>query len=309
VYANTLQTFWAIAAGEQAGLPTIWNVHESEPWQTYFDFLPPDLKALSYRCFAFPYRIVFVANATRQAWAALESAFNYTVIHNGLDRARLEARLRHVNRNETRERLGVLESEVAIVLIGTVCERKGQLDLIEALAQLAPAAADRVKAFIVGDRPGEYSAKLHQAAQRLPANLSNRVTIVAETTDVASYLKAADIAVCASRIESFPRVILEAMVAGLPIVTTPVFGIREQIREDVNGLFFEPGSVATLASILQRVILDDELRDRLASNSRPVLDSLTSYSEMLHQYGEIFREAKGSLGDYATTTISVAAAE
>jgi O-antigen biosynthesis protein len=41
IYANTLQTFWVIAAAETVGIPTLWNVHESEAWQTYFDFLRP----------------------------------------------------------------------------------------------------------------------------------------------------------------------------------------------------------------------------------------------------------------------------
>ena len=43
VYANTLQAFWAIAVAERAGLPGIWNVRESEPWQSYFDYLTPEI--------------------------------------------------------------------------------------------------------------------------------------------------------------------------------------------------------------------------------------------------------------------------
>ncbi|MBK9113847.1 MAG: hypothetical protein IPM88_19915 [Nitrospira sp.] len=40
VYANTLQSFYAVAAAHQARLPSVWNPRESEPWQTYFDYLP-----------------------------------------------------------------------------------------------------------------------------------------------------------------------------------------------------------------------------------------------------------------------------
>ena len=45
VHANTLRTFWAVAAARRAGVPSVWSVHESEPWQTNFDHLPTDLAA------------------------------------------------------------------------------------------------------------------------------------------------------------------------------------------------------------------------------------------------------------------------
>ena len=93
------------------------------------------------------------------------------------------------------------------------------------------------------------------------------MTLVPETADVARYFLAADVFVCTSRVESYPRVILEAMAWGLPIVTTPVFGIREQVREDVNGIFYEPGDVEALAGAIARLVTDNELRARLADNA------------------------------------------
>ena len=41
VHANTLRTFWAIEAARIAGIPSVWSVHESERWQTYFNDQPP----------------------------------------------------------------------------------------------------------------------------------------------------------------------------------------------------------------------------------------------------------------------------
>ena len=73
VHANTLVSYFAIAAAQRAGLPSLWSVHESEPWQTYFDFLPKSLRGRAYQCFRFPYRVVFVADATRRAWSDLDA--------------------------------------------------------------------------------------------------------------------------------------------------------------------------------------------------------------------------------------------
>ena len=64
VHGNTLMSYFAVAAAQRAGLPSLWSVHESEPWQTYFQFLAEALRHRAYECFRFPYRIVFVAEAS-----------------------------------------------------------------------------------------------------------------------------------------------------------------------------------------------------------------------------------------------------
>jgi glycosyltransferase involved in cell wall biosynthesis len=109
--------------------------------------------------------------------------------------------------------------------------------------------------------------------------------------DTALYYRAADIFVCTSKIESFPRVILEAMAYELPIITTPAYGIREQVRPGVNGLFYESGNAAQLAGTISELISDPPLRSRLAGNSKLVLATLTTFEEMIEQYACALREA------------------
>ncbi len=296
VYANTLQNFWAIDAAEKTRLPTIWNSRESEPWETYFDWLPPHIRERAYQAFDHPYRIIFVSAATRQVWTPVERAYNFTVIHNGLDRSRFDTQLAGFSRSKARAALGLAPEELAVVLVGTVCERKGQVDLVKAVAQMAPPLLERFKFFIVGDRPGPYSEELKNEWRALAPDAQRRVEIVPENGQIAKYFRAADISVCTSRIESYPRVVLEAMAAGLPIVTTPVFGTREQVKEGVNALLYEPGNVSALAAHLTRLAGDPELRTTLANNSTLVLASLTTYPEMIRRYGQIFNEARFSKG-------------
>ena len=50
VHANTLQVFWAIEAARLAGVPSVWSVHESEPWTTYFDDFPQQNAASALAC-------------------------------------------------------------------------------------------------------------------------------------------------------------------------------------------------------------------------------------------------------------------
>ena len=70
--ANTLQTFWVIAAAETIGVPTLWNVHESEAVAELFRLPMPGASGESLTgCFASPYRVVFGSNATRRVLGAL----------------------------------------------------------------------------------------------------------------------------------------------------------------------------------------------------------------------------------------------
>jgi GT2 family glycosyltransferase len=291
VYGNTLQTFYAIDAARRLGLPSVWNPRESEPWHSYFRQYPDALAIRALASYAFPYRVVFVAHATAAGSAEIDTRSNFAVVHNGIDRRRLVAAASDVDRAAARASLGIGPDDIAFLLVGTVCERKGQHDLARALAHVPRNVALRVRALFVGDRAGPYSRALADLIAALPEDRRRRATIVPETGAVAPYFVAADVFVCTSRVESYPRVILEAMAHGLPIVTTPVFGVREQVREDVNGIFYEPGDVAGLAAAIARIAGDDALRARLAAAAVPVLDSLTDFDGMVEQYGRIFVEA------------------
>lgn len=291
IYANTLQSFYAVAAAQIAGIPSVWNPRESEPWQTYFDYLPDGVIQKAYDCFASPYRVVFVADATRDAYAALNTRHNFTVVRNGLDQTRIQQTSEEWLPAPARQSIGACDGEVVILLLGTVCPRKGQQDLVKALAQLSPDLQKRVRCYIVGDRPSEYSAGLHALVAQLPSELRSRMHLVPETRQTARYYRAADLFVCTSQLESYPRVVLEAMAYGLPIVTTPVFGIREQVREGVNALFYEAGDSGALADRLRRLLQDEALRARLASKSASVLALGTDFDEMVSSYAEIFAEA------------------
>lgn len=296
VYGNTLEAFYGIEAARAAGIPSVWNVHESEPFTTYFARFGQAIAGEALACFQWPYRVIFVSEATRQAYRPLESRHNFTVIHNGLDYAALQRAAAGLPRAAARARLNVAASDAVILLLGTVCERKGQLDLAQALAHLPAEWHERVRVFIVGDRPSAYSRSVHQAVQALPAALRARATIVRETHEVLPYYRAADIFVCTSRVESFPRVILEAMACGVAIVTTPVWGIAEQVQPEVNGLFYTPGAIRELAAALVRLLESPALREKFVDHGLHVLRRLNSYEDMTDAYTQIFREAYGAGG-------------
>ncbi len=303
VYANTLENFLMIDCAQQKAVPCVWNIHESEPWQTYFDGLGSEIAARALECFQFPYRVIFVADATRNLYQSLNSDHNFTVIHNGLDIQRLLQASEQFTKTEARTTLNIAEDEIVILLLGTVCERKGQKDLVKALPLLSPQYHSKIRCFIVGDRPSLYSTELAQLVNQLSDTLKHRLTVVSETPETAQYFRAADIFVCTSRIESYPRVIMEAMGYNLPIITTPVFGIPEQVRPEINGLFYTPHQPEELAKCLTLLLEDQELRQQFAENSKYVLESLNTFEEMTQSYLEIFQESY-FINPYPSQTVS-----
>lgn len=99
---------------------------------------------------------------------------------------------------------------------------------------------------------------------------------------LAAYYRAADLYVHASRADTFPNVVVEALACGTPVVATAIGGIPEQIRglrsneddslntytrADATGVLVPPGNPEILAEALRALLQDDELRARLASNA------------------------------------------
>ena len=125
----------------------------------------------------------------------------------------------------------------------------------------------------------------------LPGRKSEKVEIIPITERISRYYLASDILAFPSRMESFPRVIMEAMQTALAIVTTPVFGIREMVSDEVSALFFPPGEIGAFADRMQRVLESKPLRERLGRNAKISLGKLPTPKEMIDQYEDLFLEA------------------
>ncbi len=291
VYGNTLPTFYAIHAAKEAGLPSIWNPRESEPWSTYFEVFGDGITLPALRCFSYPYRVVFVANTTREKFLPLNTHHNFIAIRNGLDTDKFTASLGRWTREQARRELNIADDEMMILLLGTVCARKGQIDLVEAVVCLDDKRIRKIRCFIVGDRDDRYSVRLKAKHQSLSRQRASRIKIIPETPDTALYYAAADVFVCTSRFESFPRVILEAMAAGLPVIATPAYGITEQVQRGVNGLFYQAGDAQGLAANIAEFLDNPDRRQTMAANSKYALASLIDYDSMVEAYGKVFREA------------------
>jgi len=291
VFVNTLLNFPAILAAELAGVPSVWNPRESEPWDSYFRFLPDPVAQRAIAAIGLPKKVVFVAQATRKVWNTFDVDGRFEVILNGINLNRFPLRNDATERARCRTALGLNAGSIAILCVGTLCDRKGQMDLVEAFAALPEVISSRVQILLVGDDQGDYAEAIKNKCRSLPVNLRGGVQIISPTESVASFYAAVDIFVLSSKVESFPRVVLEAMAFGLPIITTPVFGVLEQVIEGENALFYPPGDSGLLAGKIEQLVTDDALRLRMAESSLQRASQMTTFDAMVDAYASICRGA------------------
>ena len=234
---------------------------------------------------------IFVSGASFNLSSRFDRHDNFDLIYDALDSERIEGRSAIVDRSAARAELGLADSELGVVAMGTIFKSKGQLDLIDALRRMPEHAASRVRVYIVGDKGSNYSIRLANAVELLPRQLASRIQILPKDHRSHLYYRAANIAVCCSRRDSYPRVVLEAMFFGLPLVTTLTCGC-ELVHENSNALLYPAGDGMLLAGCLTKLVTDTELRSKLAQSSRKIFDKLPNFDGMVRQYGEIFRDAR-----------------
>ena len=289
VFANTLLNFPAILAAENAGVPSIWNPRESEPWDSYFKFLSDPVAQKAIAAIGLPRKVVFVADATRAVWNEFEQVANFAVIHNSLNLNRFSGQNK-ANKVSERKAFGWSETETVFLCVGTVCERKGQADAIKALTKVAHSIRSPVRLVLVGDASRRYAINQINLAGQFKANGVVRVTFVESTTEIGRYYLAADVFMLCSRVESYPRVILEALAFGLPIISTPVYGVTEQIPNPQDALFYEPGDVETLGRHIMDMTEYPQTRQHYEACSRARYSQMQSFNEMLQAYEHVIQE-------------------
>ncbi len=176
---------------------------------------------------------------------------------------------------EARARLRAELGADGPVVMGTarLVRHKGWPELLRAMRDVPQATL-----WVVGERlasdHGDAMAGNFAEAQ---AALGPRLKLLGYRRDVAALLAAADIFCLPSHFEGLPMSIIEAMLAGLPVVATDIRGPREQVVEGQTGFLVPAGQVPPLAQALARLARDGALRAAMGEAGR--LRALELYGE------------------------------
>lgn len=210
--------------------------------------------------------LVGVSNAIRDdARRALPnfSTEKIQTFYNHIDYEKAAAKL--FTREEARNRLGLTEGDFVVGNVGRLHPDKDQSTLIEAFAKVL---ADMPQARLVIIGEGRLRTELECLIEEL--GVADHVELRGKVKEAFRYFRAFDVFALSSDHEPFGMVLLEAMAAPIPVISTDSGGAPEVLGSD--GRFFSVGNVGALAEQLQQISLEN--RESREAMARALLERL-----------------------------------
>jgi len=170
-----------------------------------------------------------------------------------------------VDREVARTQLGLVPSDLAVGFVGRLCDQKDPVRFATAI-RMANQRDPRVRGVILGD--GELDVEVRTAG-------GDAVTVVSGLSAV-DYLPAFDLFTMTSRYEAMPYVLLEALQAGLPIVSTRVGGTSVALRDGQNGRLLSVDASPDMIANAVAACLEPTRRAAMAEVSAEMARTLTA---------------------------------
>ncbi len=240
VFTNTSTICVGALAARLLGRPHIWHLHEFGLEDQGLAFLFGErfslaaIKRLSTTCIC-----VSMALATKYQQSI--GASKISVVYPSMGRA-FSAQNNTADEDSSAFRC---KPRFRCVIVGALIEGKGQDESIRAFAHLKRMEID-AELIILGDGVPGYRSHLHDLI--VSHDLMDRITLAGRVSNALAAMRASDVVLVCSKSEAFGRVTIEAMLAGKPVIGARCGATAELIRDGVNGLLYESGNSADLAS-------------------------------------------------------------
>jgi glycosyltransferase involved in cell wall biosynthesis len=192
---------------------------------------------------------------------------------------------RDIDRASVRARIGVGPQEYMLLSVGRLIASKRLCDAVAAI-ELLP---EPVKLVIVGDGP-ERAALEAEVSRR---GLNGQIVFTGERGDVADLLLAADCFLFPSESEGLPNALIEACLAGLPIVACQVGGVADVVKEGETALLVSARQPAELAAAIQRLRANAAEAGRLGKMARAWARSNYNIERSLESLYDVYERLLG----------------
>jgi glycosyltransferase involved in cell wall biosynthesis len=288
IHARSRAPAWsALIAARRLGLPFVTTYHgaynEGFPGKRLYN----SVMARGDRVIAISH---FIADLIRARHGVDEARLR--VIPRGVDPRRFDPALVSAERLAAlRAAWGVAEGQPIIMLPARVTRWKGQMVLVEAMAQLPGDAL----ALLVGDAAERPAFQAELQARIAGLGLQDRVRLVGHATDMPAALMLADVVVHASTdAEAFGRTVIEAQAMARPVIASDLGAPRETVAEGITGWRTPPGDAAALAAALSRALaMTDSERAALGARARAAVLSGYTTAAMQAATMATYRELLG----------------
>jgi len=242
------------------------------------------------QCFAYPYQVVFVSNATLNVWQPLNSHHNFMVIHNGLE----------TNSAETSGADVTVSKKPLVLAVGTLHPRKGYETLLRAFHEVLSRCPE-AECWIVGGEfgDGSYARRLREMAANL--GFASRFQITSCTLEeLPDFLAAADVAVVPRpNSPGIPTKLLNYMAAGNAIVSFTRSATI--LQHKVTAFLVEPATAENLAQGILSVLDDPALAHKLRKNVQSFVIGRFDWPSIAVKleavYGSLARKSRAVLVD------------
>jgi glycosyltransferase involved in cell wall biosynthesis len=188
------------------------------------------------------------------------------------------------NPSTGRMRLGLPAGSPVIGFIGRLWPQKRVQDLIWA-ADILRLSGWKAHYLIVGDGPRR--ASLERFARDL--DIVDQVHFLGERADITEILQGIDLLVLPSAYEGLPNVVLEAMVAGKPVVACRVPGVDEVVLDGQTGLLVPAKTPLELARAIRELLEDPRRRSTMGEQGRRRAREVFSIDQMIGAYRDLYR--------------------
>lgn len=192
------------------------------------------------------------------------------------------------DRMAVRASLGIANGSPLVGMIACFKPQKAPLDFIKA-ARLVLAEYPQAEFIMVGD--GELRSRIEALADEL--TIADKVHLVGWRRNVPQIMHAIDLLVLTSLWEGLPRVLPQAMAAGVPVVASDVNGSREAVRDGVNGFLVQPHDVQDMARKILYVLTHPEEARVMGRNGKGMVQEFDIW-KMLRQQEELYAHVSGS---------------
>lgn len=222
------------------------------------------LKAIHWITILLSHETIAVSHGMKAQMNWIGTQKKMTVVHLG----RTIANMKHKEEARGILEMKIIETDARLIdyhddfWLGTIAELhpikrlNRAIDAVSALIKDIP----NLRFIIIHD--GQQKAQLQQQIKDL--GLEKHIFFTGMIEDAARFLPAFDLFVLPSKSEAFGYVLIEAGQAGVPVVATAVGGITDIITDGENGLLVPPDDTPALARALRTLILDEDLRMKLA---------------------------------------------
>jgi glycosyltransferase involved in cell wall biosynthesis len=192
------------------------------------------------------------------------------------------------NRAAARAVMGMDEHVFALTVIGSIDERKNQAAIVPIVAGLRARGIPAV-ARLIGGKGGGYARQVQQDIEA--ADLEDAIELMGHRDDARTLLPGFDALVCTSHDEQAPVVLVEAMAARLPPVSTAVGIVPDLIEPGVNGMILDLSDPSAAVDYLARLAADPAEVERQGAAARRTFDERLEAEGIMDRMEEVFAAA------------------